>query len=165
MFVYNYASAGALVTTFTTPVHVTSYDCAKTLTTPKPKDLFRTKLPLSGATFDSAGCFWRKSGNSSTHKLSTVWESTFTICVHLNPVLITPHWKELWSCNLCRSAPLEMLFSMKSFFAVVKIFRIWLKTMDYSPWFELWGSKKSLEERIPSERASQGEQNDKISTS
>ena len=107
----------------------------------------------------------KESGNSSTHKLSTVWESTFTICVHLNPVLITPHWKELWSCNLCRSAPLEMLFSMKSFFAVVKIFRIWLKTMDYSPWFELWGSKKSLEERIPSERASQGEQNDKISTS
>ena len=32
--------------------------------------------------------------------------------------------------------------------------------MDYySPWFDFWESKKSLEIRIPSERASQGEQN------
>ena len=32
--------------------------------------------------------------------------------------------------------------------------------MDYSPWFDFWESKKSFEKRIPSERASLGEQND-----
>ena len=31
--------------------------------------------------------------------------------------------------------------------------------MDYSPWFEFWESEKSLEESIPSGRASQWEQN------
>ena len=31
--------------------------------------------------------------------------------------------------------------------------------MDYSPWFEFWESKKHSEKRIPSERASQEEQN------
>ena len=31
--------------------------------------------------------------------------------------------------------------------------------MDYSPWFDFWESEKRLEKRIPSERASQGEQN------
>ena len=48
---------------------------------------------------------------------------------------------------------------MKSVFAKVKISIFRLKTMDYSPWFSFWESKKSLEEMIPSERASQGEQN------
>ena len=48
---------------------------------------------------------------------------------------------------------------MKSFFAKVKIFIFRPKTMDYSPWFEFWESNKSSEERIPSERASQEEQN------
>ena len=32
--------------------------------------------------------------------------------------------------------------------------------MDYSPWFHFLESKKSSEKRIPSETASQGEQND-----
>ena len=32
--------------------------------------------------------------------------------------------------------------------------------MDYSPWFDFLESGKSFEERIPSEGASQGEQND-----
>ena len=32
--------------------------------------------------------------------------------------------------------------------------------MDYSPWFYFLESKKSLEKRIPPEKASQGEQND-----
>ena len=45
---------------------------------------------------------------------------------------------------------------MKSFFAKVKIRT---KTMDYSPWFEFSESEKSLEKKIPSERASQEEQN------
>ena len=49
---------------------------------------------------------------------------------------------------------------MKSFFAKVKIFIFRPKTMDYSPWFDFWESKKSSEKRIPSERASQEEQND-----
>ena len=48
---------------------------------------------------------------------------------------------------------------MKSFFAKVKIFIFRPKTMDYSPWFDFWESKKRSEIRIPSERASQGEQN------
>ena len=48
---------------------------------------------------------------------------------------------------------------MVSFFAEVKIFVFRPKTMDYSPWFDFWESQKSLEKRIPSERASQEEQN------
>ena len=48
---------------------------------------------------------------------------------------------------------------MKSFFAKVKIFILRPKTMDYSPWFDFCESKKSFEIMIPSERASQGEQN------
>ena len=62
--------------------------------------------------------------------------------------------------NLRRSAPLEMPFTMKSFPAKVKIFIFRSKTMDYSPWFDFWESEKSLEKRIPPERASQEEQND-----
>ena len=31
--------------------------------------------------------------------------------------------------------------------------------MDYSPWFDFWESKKSVEISIPSERANQEEQN------
>ena len=49
---------------------------------------------------------------------------------------------------------------MKSFLAKVKFFRFWPKTMDYNPWFGFSESEKSLEIRIPSERSSQGEQND-----
>ena len=50
---------------------------------------------------------------------------------------------------------------MNSFFAKIKISIFRSKTMDYSPWFYyFWGSKKSSEKRIPSKRASQGEQND-----
>ena len=37
--------------------------------------------------------------------------------------------------NLCHSVLLEMCFSMESFFAKVKIFSFWLKTMDYSQGF------------------------------
>ena len=43
---------------------------------------------------------------------------------------------------------------MKSFFAKVKIF-----VFSYSPWFDFWDSKKGSEIRIPSETASQEEQN------
>ena len=49
---------------------------------------------------------------------------------------------------------------MKSFFPKVKIFIFRPKTMDYSPWFDFSESEKSLEKKIPSERASRGEQND-----
>ena len=48
---------------------------------------------------------------------------------------------------------------MKSFLAEVKIFIFRPKTMDYSPWFDYWESKKCSEIRIPLERASQEEQN------
>ena len=49
---------------------------------------------------------------------------------------------------------------MQPFFAEVKIFSFGAKTMDYSPWFHFWESKKSFEIRMLSERASKGEQND-----
>ena len=52
-----------------------------------------------------------------------------------------------------------MPFLLKSFLAEVKILIFRPKTMDYSPWFDFWESEKSLEIRIPSERASQEEQN------
>ena len=50
---------------------------------------------------------------------------------------------------------------MKSCFAKVKIFIFRPKTMDYtsSPSLEFSEAEKSLEKRIPSERASQEEQN------
>ena len=48
---------------------------------------------------------------------------------------------------------------MKSFLAKVKIFIFRPKTMDYSPWFDFWESKKSLEKRIPPEQVSQEQQN------
>ena len=37
---------------------------------------------------------------------------------------------------------------MVSFFAEVKFFRFWPKTMDYNPWFFFWESKKSFEKSI-----------------
>ena len=57
--------------------------------------------------------------------------------------------------NLNQNAPLEMLFLMEPLFDKVKIFQFWPKTMDYSPWFYLWESKKCFEKCIPRERASQ----------
>ena len=48
---------------------------------------------------------------------------------------------------------------MVSFLAKVKSFISRPKTMDYSPWFEFLESEKGLEKRLPSERASQEEQN------
>ena len=33
---------------------------------------------------------------------------------------------------------------MASFFAELKIFRIWPKTMDYNPWFDFWSPKKVM---------------------
>ena len=38
---------------------------------------------------------------------------------------------------------------MVLFLAEVKIFKFWLKTMDYSPWFDFSESKKSFENSIP----------------
>ena len=38
---------------------------------------------------------------------------------------------------------------MVSFFAEVKIFGFWPKTMDYNPWFFFWESEKSFEKSIP----------------
>ena len=36
---------------------------------------------------------------------------------------------------------------MVSFFTVVKIFRFWPKTMDYSPWFD-FGSPKNVLSKV-----------------
>ena len=33
---------------------------------------------------------------------------------------------------------------MAFFFAELKIFRIWPKTMDYNPWFDFWSPKKVM---------------------
>ena len=52
---------------------------------------------------------------------------------------------------------------MKSFLLDIKIFVFRPKTMDYSPWFDFWESEKVFEKKLPSERASQEEQSDKIS--
>ena len=49
---------------------------------------------------------------------------------------------------------------MVSFFAEVKIFRFWLKTMDYNPWFFFWESEKSLEKSIPPYRKRKEKSND-----
>ena len=49
---------------------------------------------------------------------------------------VTPHWKVLWSLNLRHSAAYEMPFPMLCYFAGIKNFRFWLKTMDYSPWLQ-----------------------------
>ena len=46
--------------------------------------------------------------------------------------------------NLHHSASLEMLFSMKSLLAKVKIFIFWPKTMDYNPWFDFGSPEKLL---------------------
>ena len=52
---------------------------------------------------------------------------------------------------------------MISFLAKVKIFRFWLKTMDYNKAFRSKSAKilhlQNLSKRIPYERASQKEQN------
>ena len=42
------------------------------------------------------------------------------------------------------SARLEVCYCLVSFFAEVKIFNFWPKTMDYSPWFYFWESEKCL---------------------
>ena len=39
---------------------------------------------------------------------------------------------------------------MKSFFTEVKILIFRPKTMDYSPWFDFYESKKNLEKSMPS---------------
>ena len=49
---------------------------------------------------------------------------------------------------------------MVSFFAEVKIFRFWPKTMDYNPWFFFWESEKSFEKSIPPYRKRKEKFND-----
>ena len=53
----------------------------------------------------------------------------------------------------------DALLIVRIQFANVKILVFRPKTMDYNPWFDFWESKKSSEKRIPSEKASQKEQN------
>ena len=77
-----------------------------------------------------------------SHTFVLVAVTPFTYCYL--PTLITPHWKVLCSWNLHHSAPLEMLFPLVSLFAKIKIFRFRPKTMDYSPWFHFYESKKVL---------------------
>ena len=48
---------------------------------------------------------------------------------------------------------------MKSFFVKDKKIILRPKTMDYSPWFDFWESKKRFDIKMPSERVAQGEQN------
>ena len=50
--------------------------------------------------------------------------------------------------KFCHSARLEVCYCLVSFFAEVKIFNFWIKTMDYSPWFDFWESGKSFEKSM-----------------
>ena len=52
--------------------------------------------------------------------------------------------------KFCQNACLEVCYCLESFFAKVKIFRFWPKTMDYNPWFDFRRSKKNVEKSIPS---------------
>ena len=56
-------------------------------------------------------------------------------------------------CSSSETLSNEIIFLPKSNFSFLA------KTLDYSPWFGLWESEKGSEKRMPSERASQGEQN------
>ena len=46
--------------------------------------------------------------------------------------------------KICQTARLEVCYCLESFFAEVKIFRFWMKTMDYNPGFFFGGPKKVL---------------------
>ena len=46
--------------------------------------------------------------------------------------------------KFCQTARLEVCYRLVSFFAKVKIFRFWPKTMDYNPWFDFVSPKKVL---------------------
>ena len=73
-------------------------------------------------------------------KIFRLWQKTMDYNKAFEVILcglFTLHWKVLRSSNLHHSAPLEMLFLMVSFFAEVKIFRLWQKTMDYNKAFEV----------------------------
>ena len=39
---------------------------------------------------------------------------------------------------------ITMLYCLVLFLAKVKIFRFWIKTMDYNPWFDFQSPKKVL---------------------
>ena len=60
-------------------------------------------------------------------------------------------------CSSCDALSDEIIFTRNQNFC----FRP--KTMDYSPWFDFRESEKVFKKKIPLERASQEEQNDKIS--
>ena len=47
--------------------------------------------------------------------------------------------------------------------AILLLFSFRPKTMDYNPWFDFWEAKNVLENRIPLERASQGNKMAQIS--
>ena len=51
--------------------------------------------------------------------------------------------------KFCQTARLEVCYRLESFFAKVKIFRFWAKTMDYNPWFDFWQSEISCEKSLP----------------
>ena len=43
--------------------------------------------------------------------------------------------------KFCPTARREVFYRVISFFAKVKIFRFWPKTMDYNPWFDFESKK------------------------
>ena len=51
--------------------------------------------------------------------------------------------------KFCQTTRLEVCYCLESFFAKVKIFRFWPKTMDYNPWFAFRQSKKVFEKSLP----------------
>ena len=50
--------------------------------------------------------------------------------------------------KFCQTARLEVCYGIVSFFAKVKIFKFWPKTMDYNPWL-IFGSQKVLRKACP----------------
>ena len=46
--------------------------------------------------------------------------------------------------KFCQTARLDVCYHLEYFFAEVKIFRFWPKTMDYNPGFFFWQSEKKL---------------------
>ena len=73
-----------------------------------------------------------------------------------NACAITPHWKELRMGlrNLNQNAPLEMHFNNYHYLTKSNFLdfdqKPWTKTMDYSPWFDIWKTKNSFEKSMSS---------------
>ena len=51
--------------------------------------------------------------------------------------------------KFCQTTRLEVCYRLEYFFAEVKIFRYWPKTMDYNPGVFFWRSETFFEKSLP----------------